>query len=119
FGVTTFADGPSMLRYFEEDGNADLVLLDWRMPEVDGLEVLRRLRQMGETVPVVFLTVLSDNVYEEAALEGGAVDFVEKSRSLPILIRRIRLIIGGGRPAAAGEEADRTVRHGKLELRLD
>ena len=59
-------------------------------------KVLRRLRHAGITTPVIFLTVLSDDIYEEAALESGAVDFIDKSRRLavpsakqvPILSRR-------------------------------
>ena len=48
--------------------------------------------------PVIFLTVLSDDIYEEAALAGGAVDFIDKSRRLSILVRRIELIAEGQRP---------------------
>ena len=65
------------------------------MPKMDGIDVLRQLRASGIEVPVIFLTVLSDQIYEEAALAGGAVDFVEKSRSLPILLKRMQLILGG------------------------
>lgn len=95
FAVTEFDGGGIALDYFGNGGTADLVLLDWRMPEIDGLEVLRRLRREKNGVPIIFLTVLDDEIYEEAALAGGAVDFVEKSRSLPILLRRISLILDG------------------------
>jgi DNA-binding response OmpR family regulator len=105
YRILSFADGRSALDHFARGGTVDVVLLDWRMPGMDGIELLRELRGRGFEVPVIFLTVLSDDVYEEAALAGGAVDFVEKSRSLPILLNRIRLTTerhraGEGAPVA-------------------
>ena len=95
FDALTFADGASVLDFISEGNKADLILLDWRMPGMTGIEVLRRLRDGGGDIPVIFLTALSDQMYEEAALIGGAVDFVEKSRSFTILKRRIDLIMDG------------------------
>jgi two-component system response regulator ChvI len=124
FAVTSFSNGPAVLEWFDNGGEADVVLLDWRMPGMNGLEVLRALRERGMPVPVIFLTVLSEDIYEEAALAGGAVDFIDKSRRLSILLRRLKLIIEGTRPApeaAPGEKqapGDR-IRLGKLELRFD
>ena len=92
YPVTSFGNGREALAYLEGGGAGDVVLLDWRMPDVTGLEVLRRLRRAGIATPVIFLTVLSDDFHEEAALEGGAVDFIDKSRRLPILLRRLELI---------------------------
>jgi two-component system, OmpR family, response regulator ChvI len=64
--------------------------------------------------------VLSDDIYEEAALEGGAVDFIDKSRRLPILLRRLELIAEGTRPAADRDPRRATsIRLGPLELRCD
>jgi two-component system response regulator ChvI len=106
YEVVTFDRGQPALEFFRAGGSADLILLDWRMPEMDGIEVLHRLRESGNDVPVIFLTVLSDQIYEEAALAGGAIDFVEKSRSFSILLRRIQLILEGRKGAqAAGAEA--------------
>lgn len=122
FDVAGFADGPSLLTHLQAGGRAALILLDWRMPGMNGIEVLRRLREAGETIPVIFLTALSDQMYEEAALIGGAVDFVEKSRSFAILLRRIELIMRGPKaqpPAGEPPEADEPLRVGDLELRPD
>jgi two-component system, OmpR family, response regulator ChvI len=118
--VTSVASGRDALEFLESGGVVDVVLLDWRMPNLSGLEVLRQMRRAGLTTPVIFLTALSDDLYEEAALEGGAVDFIDKSRRLPILLKRIELIADGVRP-----NADPTSRRpasvwlGPLELRLD
>jgi two-component system response regulator ChvI len=129
FGVQTFADGTAALAHFRTGSTPfDLVLLDWKMPGLNGIEVLRQLRDDGHNVPVIFLTVLSDQIYEEAALSSGAVDFVEKSRSFSILVRRIELILGGtkGQTRAAPSEASPPingdesshVQLGRLELNL-
>jgi two-component system response regulator ChvI len=123
FDVQSFSSGEPALDYFQRGGNADVILLDWRMPGLNGLEVLRRLRRAGTTTPVIFLTVLSDDIYEEAALEGGAVDFIDKSRRLSILLKRLHLITEGMRPVpepvAAKRPAGDVVALGKLELRFD
>lgn len=120
YDVVSFDRAQPALDWFVAGGQADVVLLDWRMPPMDGIELLRRLRARGVDVPVIFLTVLSDEIYEEAALAGGAVDFVEKSRSLSILLKRMRIIVDGrkGQEAAPAEQPS-VVRVGELELRLD
>jgi len=118
--VTSFGNGRDALAYLERGGSADVVLLDWRMPNVTGLDVLRRMRRAGIAIPVIFLTVLSDDIYEEAALEGGAVDFIDKSRRLPILLKRLQLIAEGSRPATdAHPLQSESIRRGSLELRFD
>lgn len=104
YDITGFPDGEEILEYIEAGGEGDLILLDWKMPKVNGIEVLRRLRTSGHGTPVIFLTVLSDQFYEEAALHGGAVDFVEKSRSFSILAKRIELTLGGPRQLRDGDE---------------
>ena len=121
FAVTTFANGPSALERVAAGESADVILLDWRMPGMNGLEVLRELRQRGVMTPVIFLTALSDDIYEEAALAGGAVDFIDKSRRLSILVRRIELIAEGQRPlpSASQQQPPPQVRLGALELRFD
>jgi len=117
YQVTSFANGRDALAYLEAGGAADVVLLDWRMPNLTGLEVLRRLRRAGITTPVIFLTVLSDDTYEQAAFEGGAVDFIDKSRRLTILLKRLVLIIAGMRSAVDPDPRQAaSIRLGPLEL---
>ena len=120
YEVTSFDNGADALAFLDEGGNADVILLDWRMPQLTGIEILRRMRARGIAIPVIFLTALSDDIYEEAALAGGAVDFIDKSRRLPILLKRLQLITDGTRPAGEAEpaRADKLVL-GDLELRFD
>jgi two-component system response regulator ChvI len=110
YAVTGFPGGAPALEYLTRDGvEADLVILDWKMPDITGIEVLRKLRDEGGDYPVIFLTTLSDQIYEEAALIGGAVDFVEKSRSFAILLKRIENALSassGGDDDAEDEDAD-------------
>jgi len=121
FTVEAFDGGEPFFSWIGDGQMADLVLLDWRMPDINGIEVLRRLRDDGIEVPVIFLTALSEQIYEEAALHSGAVDFVEKSRSFAILRKRIDLILEGAKaPGQGGAEADgQNRRLGELELKLD
>jgi two-component system response regulator ChvI len=98
YQVTSFDNGRDALAYLNR-GSVDVMLLDWRMPNLTGIDVLRRMRGAGVTIPVIFLTVLSDDIYEEAALEGGAVDFIDKARRLSILLKRLQITAEGGRSA--------------------
>jgi two-component system response regulator ChvI len=120
FAVTSFSNGADTLKFFEAGGDADVLLLDWRMPGMDGLEVLRQLRRRELQIPVIFLTVLSDDIYEETALEGGAVDFIDKSKRLSILLKRVTLIAAGRRLAQeTGGSAQGSIEVGALTLRTD
>jgi two-component system response regulator ChvI len=119
YQVTSFSSGREALAYLGGGGAGDVMLLDWRMPGLTGLDVLRRMRRTGNAMPVIFLTALSDDVYEEAALAGGAVDFIDKSRRLSILLKRLERIAEGLVPAAAppaAAEEETAKRIGALEL---
>jgi two-component system response regulator ChvI len=119
YEVTCFDNGQEALAYLKR-GNADVMLLDWRMPNLRGIELLRWMRDAGVTIPVIFLTVLSDDIYEEAALERGAVDFIDKARRFPILLKRLQLIAEGGRSAPEPKpERPPALRLGQLMLRFD
>lgn len=94
FVVTAFGGGNEALTALTgrpPTTACDVVVLDWRMPEMEGPQVLEQLRAAGFTPPAVMLTSLSDQVYEEAALSFGAVDFVDKERSVSILAHRLRV----------------------------
>ncbi|MBV8166984.1 MAG: response regulator transcription factor [Alphaproteobacteria bacterium] len=119
FDVVSFTTPTAALEHLAED-QPDAVILDWNMPEMDGLELLQRLRAQGIGVPAIFLTSLNQQIYEELALERGAVDFVEKSRSFSIILKRLRLITEGTKgPAPAERVPAEPAQGGPLELRSD
>lgn len=70
--------------------NPDLVILDWMMPGMTGLEVCRRLRQTGSKVPVILLTAKDDVSDRVAGLDAGADDYLVKPFSIEELLARIR-----------------------------
>ena len=79
----------------------DLLILDVMMPQMDGLELLRRLRQEGSAVPVLMLTALGDEKDRILALELGADDYLVKPFSVRELVARLRAILrrsADGRP---------------------
>jgi two-component system response regulator ChvI len=125
FETTEFECGQTMLAHLKTDNAVDLVILDWKMPKMNGIDVLKHLRHDGYEMPVIFLTGLSHAIYEEAALTGGAVDFIEKSRGFAILLRRAELSLKRSlsRKRRLGKAVDVTatgnLRVGDLDLFLD
>ncbi len=115
YEVATAQGAEIALEHLARDPVIDAVVLDWRMPNVDGLAMLRTMRERGYTVPVLFLTGLADNVHEEAALALGAVDFISKSRSLTVILQRLSVILGGRK--RIGSSDIEVIRRGNLELR--
>jgi two-component system response regulator ChvI len=93
FVVETFADGASMLASVADGIAADVIVLDWSLPVMSGIDLLPRLRRKGILLPVVFLTGRSSPGHEYLAFDRGALDFVDKSRGVPILAKRIRVIV--------------------------
>jgi two-component system, OmpR family, response regulator ChvI len=98
FAVRSFADGASLLGSLDTVTDADVIVLDWRLPNISGIDLLPQLRQRGVNLPVVFLTSHPQIDNENQAFARGAIDFIDKMRGVEILVRRLRLV--AGRPAA-------------------
>ncbi|MCF6304850.1 MAG: response regulator transcription factor [Rhodobacteraceae bacterium] len=104
FDVTTFTDGASAL-FSLVDEPPDLAVLDIKMPRMDGIELLRRLRQQSE-LPVIFLTSKDEETDELVALGMGADDYVCKPFSQRRLIARIKAVLRRRDVALKGEDPD-------------
>ncbi len=116
FSVTPFADGPTMLAAAAEGLAADVIVLDWSLPSLPGIDLLPRLRREGIQLPVVFLTGRSTTGHESLAFDRGALDFVDKSRGMEILAKRLRLIFESSkRPPVL--EVDEVLHCGRLLLK--
>ena len=90
--VITTGDGHTGLRK-ASTGQWDLVILDLRLPGIDGLEICRRLRQGSGSVPILMLTSKSSELDRVVGLEIGADDYVTKPFSVLELIARVKAIL--------------------------
>ncbi|WP_228978790.1 response regulator transcription factor [Streptomyces sp. DH12] len=95
YEVEVREDGPSALDTGLK-GAVDLVVLDLGLPGMDGLEVARRLRSEGHTVPILVLTARADEVDTVVGLDAGADDYVTKPFRLAELLARVRALLRRG-----------------------
>jgi len=119
FQVVKAASGEAAVRAVSEH-RPRLVVLDIGLPDIDGLEVCRRLRQTS-TIPVIFLTARDGEVDRVVGLELGADDYVTKPFSPPELVARVKAVLRRADPAATAEiiqVADATIDLGRREVRV-
>ncbi len=91
YAVATYTDGASGLEGLTSD-QPDLAILDIKMPRMDGMELLRRLRQKTD-MPVIFLTSKDEEIDELFGLKMGADDFIKKPFSQRLLVERVKSIL--------------------------
>ena len=105
FRVAKAVNGEEALLLLEEEA-PDLVVLDWMLPNVSGIEVCRRIKLRPETrgVPVIMLSARSEEVDRVRGLETGADDYVVKPYSVVELMARVRAQLRRTRPAAVGQQ---------------
>jgi DNA-binding response OmpR family regulator len=89
FETLTTADGPQGLALFKER-HPDIILLDLALPGMNGLEVLRKIRQLDEKAKVIVVTGSGSDDSAEVALRYGACDFVRKPVDYADFVRRIK-----------------------------
>jgi two-component system response regulator ChvI len=120
YHVRAFTDGAAALTALTTTP-PDLAILDIKMPRMDGLELLRRLRQ-AQDLPVIFLTSKDEEIDELMGLNAGADDYIRKPFSQRLLLERVRAVLrraeGKTLPAAAGNDAAKkeALVRGKLAL---
>lgn len=120
YRVETYTDGASAL-----DGlnlrRPDLAIFDIKMPRMDGMELLRRLRQTSD-LPVIFLTSKDDEIDELFGLKMGADDFIKKPFSQRLLVERVKAVLRRGTTAPEGngksetKSEAKTLERGKLVM---
>jgi len=114
FAVNAFGNAAALLGSLATVADADLVVLDWDLPQIPGIKLLAQLRQHGLDLPVVFLTgkVIAGahhekcllaprealNAFEHMAFDHGAVDFIAKSRDRQVLVKRLRKVVEVAKP---------------------
>jgi two-component system phosphate regulon response regulator PhoB len=113
YDVVIAADGEEGLVQIDER-QPDLVLLDWMLPKVSGIEVCRRIRGRPETrnLPIIMLTARGEESDRVRGLDTGADDYLTKPFSMTELIARIRAVLRRIRPGLA----DDRVGHGDIVI---
>ncbi|MGN6514435.1 MAG: response regulator transcription factor [Rhizomicrobium sp.] len=119
YQVKTFSDGAAALTGLSASP-PDLAILDIKMPRMDGLELLRRLRQTGD-LPVIFLTSKDEEIDELMGLNAGADDYIRKPFSQRLLLERVKAVLRRNEghkqaPSANGEPKKEALVRGKLAL---
>jgi two-component system, OmpR family, KDP operon response regulator KdpE len=104
YGIRTAADGEEAIQIMK-DWPPDLIMTDLRMPNMDGLELCRRVRAQSRT-PIIVLSVKGEEAIKVEALDAGADDYITKPFSVNELLARIRATL---RRASAPEQADNAV----------
>jgi two-component system phosphate regulon response regulator PhoB len=107
FRVERAADGEEALLKVEEE-TPDLVILDWMLPKVTGVEVCRQLRMRPSTkrTPVLMLTARSEEADKVRGLDTGADDYVVKPFAMTELTARIRALLRRARPELVDERLE-------------
>jgi two-component system response regulator ChvI len=117
YRIMTYTDGASALEGFKTSP-PDLAILDIKMPRMDGMELLRRLRQKTDT-PVIFLTSKDEEIDELFGLKMGADDFIRKPFSQRLLVERVKSVLRRSTPkdGTVPKEIDvKTLERGQLRM---
>ena len=117
YHITTYTDGVSALDGFKTTP-PDLVILDIKMPRMDGMETLRRLRQKSD-LPVIFLTSKDEQIDELFGLKMGADEFIRKPFSQRQLVERVKAVLRRAAPRDAATRKDahnEVLEHGLLRM---
>ncbi len=114
YGVRSYADPVAALHALAKQP-ADLVVLDIKMPRMDGMELLGNLRKKNN-LPVIFLTSKDDEIDEVMGLRMGADDYIKKPFSQRLLLERIRAVLRRHEPGEIEQDKKDVLRRGDLIL---
>ncbi|MFH1746429.1 MAG: response regulator [Planctomycetota bacterium] len=91
--ATEAADGLEALKAIKQDNSFDLILLDWNMPNMSGIETLRALRQAGKNIPVIMVTTEAEKSRVIEAIKTGANDYLIKPFSPDQLAAKVKNVL--------------------------
>ena len=111
YNLRTYEDGATALAALTADP-PDLAILDIKMPRMDGMELLRRLRQKT-SLPVIFLTSKDEEIDEVLGLHVGADDFIRKPFSHRLLLERVKAVLRRSERRKTGEDGEEEENQGK------
>src|SRR5450432_1164435 len=121
YRIMTYTDGASALEGFKTSP-PDLAILDVKMPRMDGMELLRRLRQ-STALPVIMLTSKDEEIDEILGFNLGADDYIHKPFSQRLLLERVKAVLRRARPDDPEEDAGlaaasgtKAIKRGRLTL---
>jgi len=115
FAVVEAEDGRQGLALAESE-TPDLIILDVMMPEMDGTELCRRLRQSSSRVPIIFLSSRDDEIDRILGLEMGGDDYVAKPFSPRELVARVKAVLRRGEAPVPAAPVSSDIRHHRLRL---
>ena len=116
YEVEVAADGASGLIALRREPGPDLVLLDWNLPDFTGLDICRRIRATGMTVPVLMLTGYDEVKDKVEALDAGVDDYLVKPFSIDELLARLRALQRRSQAIQPQASEPEVLRIGDLEL---
>jgi len=119
YSVQKYNDGAAALQGLQ-DNPPDMAIFDIKMPRMDGMELLRRIRQKTD-LPVIFLTSKDDEIDELFGLKMGADDFIKKPFSQRLLVERVKAVLrrAGARDPAVPQDTAKIIERGKLAMDPD
>ena len=120
YTVQKYSDGAAALQGLQ-DNPPDMAIFDIKMPRMDGMELLRRIRQKTD-LPVIFLTSKDDEIDELFGLKMGADDFVKKPFSQRLLVERVKAVMRRAAPrdgTPVVTDATKIIERGKLVMDSD
>jgi two-component system response regulator ChvI len=120
YSVQKYNDGAAALQGLQ-DTPPDMAIFDIKMPRMDGMELLRRIRQKSD-LPVIFLTSKDDEIDELFGLKMGADDFIKKPFSQRLLVERVKAVLrraGKSEGAPPPQDTAKVIERGKLAMDPD
>jgi two-component system, OmpR family, alkaline phosphatase synthesis response regulator PhoP len=117
FRAISAANGKEAFKLIEE-ANPDLILLDLRLPDIDGMTICQQIRRKSR-IPIIMLTAMGEEVNRIVGLELGADDYITKPCSLDELVARVKAVLRRSGPGVGLPETEGRIKVGGLEINAE